>query len=70
MSRIFDDLSARYGMTLSPADVAEVLGCHQTHVRAMCADGELPAVRIGSRWFIPTAKMAELLDGATVAKEK
>lgn len=44
------------------ANVADVLGCSQSHVRAMCQRGDLPAVRIGERWVVPTTKLARLID--------
>ena len=53
-------LLEKYGPLMRTADVADVLKCHQSHVRAMCQDGELPAIQIGKRWFVPTAKMAAL----------
>ena len=52
-----------YGPTMRCADVAEVLHCHQTHVRALAQKGELPGVHVGKRWVFPTAKLAALLEG-------
>ena len=60
---MFDYLLERYGATMSTAHVAEVLHCHPSHVRALCQRGELPAVRIGERWHVPSAKLAALLEG-------
>ena len=62
---LFDLLVEKYGATMTPRDVAEVLSCHASHVRALCQSGELPAVRIGERWFIPTAKLAAVLEGVS-----
>lgn len=59
-----DYLLDRYGYTMTPADVAEVLHCHPSHARAMCASGELPAVQIGKRWHVLTGKLAAILDAA------
>ena len=60
---ITDELVEQYGLTMTPKNVSCVLSCHVTHVRAMCASGELPAVRIGGRWRIPTVKLAAMLEG-------
>lgn len=60
---MYDYLLDRYGVAMSPRDVAEVLRQHPAHVRAMCQRGDVPAVRVGERWHIPTAKLACLLDG-------
>ncbi len=61
--RISDQLIDKYGMTLTTSDAGEVLNRHPSHIRALCQSGELPAVRIGDRWCIPTLKLAELLEG-------
>ena len=55
-------LIEQFGIVMRPADVANVLHQHPSHVRAMCASGELPAVKIGDRWIIPTKKLAALLE--------
>lgn len=65
MMSIYNHLVEQFGMTMTPNDVASVLGCHPSHVRAMCQAGELPAVRIGERWFIPTARFAAILEGSS-----
>lgn len=65
---ICDALIEQYGVTLTPTNAASVLHCHPSHVRALCQDGKLPAVRIGERWFISTLKLAELLESASVSK--
>ena len=59
----YEFLMKRYGVTMTTADVAEVLHRHPSHVRALCQQNELPGVRIGDRWHIPTAKLAEMLEG-------
>ena len=66
----FDDLYAKYGPLMRTDAVADLLHCHKSHVRAMCQAGELPAVRVGSRWFMPTAKMAAICDGAGEANDR
>ena len=67
---VLDYLLDRYGVTMTPADVAEVLHCHASHVRALCQSQELPAVRIGERWHVPTAKLAALLEGGETCAAK
>lgn len=57
-----DYLLDRFGVTMTPADAGEVLHSSTSHVRAMCQRGDLPAVRIGERWHIPTVKFAQLFD--------
>ena len=61
--KILDELVSKYGLLLTPSNVSEVLNCHPSHVRAMCASGELPAVKVGERWRVPTAKLAAMLEG-------
>ena len=63
---LFQELTQKYGVTMSPGDAAKVLHHHPTHIRNMCKRGELPAVRIGARWHIPTAKLAEMLEAGDV----
>jgi len=63
MTNLFDDLVARYGLTMTPKQASELLQCHPTHIRVMCASGELPAVKIGDRWHVLTAKLAVMLEG-------
>lgn len=63
---LFTHLLESYGPTMTPNDVGKALRCHPSHVRAMCQSGELPGVKIGERWHVPTAKLAEILEGGTV----
>lgn len=37
---------------ITPDDIASVTGQHPNVVRRQCADGTIPAVRVGSRWYI------------------
>ena len=53
----------QYGLTMTTNDAAKVLHRHPSHVRQLCQRGELPAVRIGDRWTIPTARFAAVLEG-------
>lgn len=57
------ELTQKYGNTMTPVNVAAELHQSATHVRELCQRGELPAVRIGDRWHIVTAKFAAMLDG-------
>ena len=57
-----DELKEKYGAVMNPSQVAEVLQQHPAHIRSLCASGELPAVRIGSRWRIPTAQFAAMFE--------
>ena len=45
----YEELHEKYGPTMRTADVAQVLNMHPSHVRALCQQGDLPCVRIGSR---------------------
>ena len=58
------ELKERYGQTMTPKDVGEVLHQHPAHIRALCRNGQLPAVLIGERWHIPTAEFASVLERA------
>ena len=60
---IYDALVEQYGIIMKPNDVAKVLHQHPTHIRELCQRGELPAVKIGKRWLIPTDKFANSLQG-------
>ena len=56
-------LEEKYGSTMTAKDVAAELRSHPSHVRELCRDGKIPAVQIGNRWRIPTAKFAAILEG-------
>lgn len=58
------ELKEKFGPTMTPNDAAEVLHQHPAHIRTLCKRGQLPAVRIGDRWHINTAKLAAILDGS------
>lgn len=60
---LIQKLEAKYGTTMTPTDAAKELHSHPTHVRELCREGKLPAVQIGNRWRIPTAKFAAILEG-------
>ena len=47
--------------TMSVGEVAELLGvCRSTMYRAV-KDGEIPVIKIGRRYLVPTARVAHLL---------
>ena len=45
--------------TLSPREVARMTGACERTIRRACERGELPAVRIGRRWFISRERFLE-----------
>lgn len=49
-----------YGDLLTVEDVSEVTGLSRQTVRACMAGGQIPAVKIGRRWFSPRARLAEM----------
>lgn len=62
MTSILDYLLDRYGPTMTPSHVGDVLHRHPSHVRMLCRSGELPGVLIGSRWVVPTVEVAKILE--------
>lgn len=40
--------------------MAEMLGLSTNTVRSLCRNGQIPAVHIGRRWYVPRAKLDEL----------
>ena len=56
-------LMAAFGPIMTTQQVADTLHRHQSHVRVLCQEGELPACRIGSRWHVSTVKLGAMLDG-------
>ena len=56
-------LVAQYGPTLTPNQVGEVVHSHPNTIRAQCANGTMPAARIGDRWVIPAPALATILEG-------
>ncbi len=58
------ELFAGYPDLLSPAHLADITGQCEATMRAMCAKGDLPAVKVGKRWYVPKPAMVELVMGA------
>ena len=54
---ILDD----YPDLLNVEKMREITGLSAATIRQECADGKIPAVRIGRRWFIPKALFIDYL---------
>lgn len=52
-----------YPELLLTEDVSALLRKSPQVVRRMFSSGELPAVRIGHRWYLPKARLVELVEG-------
>lgn len=48
---------------LSTREFAKNTGYNQQVVTAMCRDGRLPAIKVGSRWRIDTSRLAWYREG-------
>lgn len=46
---------------LTVEQMADILGLAQNTVRSLCRNGQIPAVHIGRRWYVPRAKLNEFL---------
>lgn len=46
---------------MNTAETAELCRCSESHVRAMCQRGELPAVRFGGRWLVKRRELESML---------
>ncbi|MBQ9041787.1 MAG: helix-turn-helix domain-containing protein [Eggerthellaceae bacterium] len=57
------ELFSDYPDLLTPAHIAEITGQCEATARAMCSRAELPAVRIGKRWYVPKPSMVKLVLG-------
>lgn len=51
------------GSFVKLSEVQAELGCHIAHVRKMCRAGQLPAQRIGGRWFVVREQWEQLKRG-------
>ena len=60
---IAEYLLDKYGVTMTTAAAGEILHRHPSHIRALCQESKLPAVRIGDRWHFITIKFAAMLEG-------
>ena len=50
---------------LTPAHLAVIRAQCESTVRRMCASGELPAVRIGHRWYVPRTRFSDWCEGVS-----
>lgn len=53
---------AAYGDLMTASDVAEVLRQSGNTVRRLMASGQIPAVKIGSRWYTPKSRLVEFVE--------
>lgn len=49
--------------TYDAGEAAELLGLSRSMVYKACREGEIPALRFGTRWVIPRQGLDALLDG-------
>jgi|GEM_PF-1995025 len=56
--------SAHRPQLLTVLEASEWLRLSEKTVREHCVSGEIPATKIGRRWFINAARLEELLAGA------
>jgi len=66
------DAGGRQAMSamLSPAEVAELLGCCGETVNEAARDGRLPGVKFGRSWRFPRVALDAALLAASTAKMK
>lgn len=50
-----------YGSLLSTRDLEEILEVCPNTARALCANGKVPAVKIGAKWYVSAARLAEMM---------
>lgn len=55
---------ADYGDLLSVRDLCALTGLSAQTIRASCASGQLPAVKIGRAWFVPKANLMAYIGAA------
>ncbi len=48
---------------LTAQDVCDLTGASLQTVRRACAGGQIPAVRIGRRWYVPRTRFADYCEG-------
>ena len=42
-------------------DLAELFGVGESTARRWCASGEVPAVMVGRRWYVPRSRLMEFV---------
>lgn len=55
------ELKARGQATITVEETAELLGVSLGSARKAVRNGEIPALRLGSRWLVPVPKLLILL---------
>ncbi len=58
----FEQWLDKYGVLMKTDEVARELRMHPTHIRNLCASGQLPAVKVGARWLIDTERLIVQLE--------
>ena len=56
MTRL-SEWTSKYGALMTTSQLASEVYMHPRHVRNLCKEGKLPAVKIGDRWRIDTEAM-------------
>ena len=55
---------SEYGDLLNVEDLCEITGQSENTIRALCRRGQLPAVQIGRRWYVPKNRFIDMIEGA------
>lgn len=55
--------------TLTPAEFCQEFGISRNTVGRLLAQGKIPAIRLGRRWFIPRVALETWLAGARADQE-
>ncbi len=55
---------AGYPDLLTVGHMQEITGMSAQAVRTSCASGQIPAVKIGRRWFVPKSRFADYVGKA------
>ena len=53
---------------MSPKEFAEEIGAAEEWIREMCRTGQIPAAKVGKRWFIRAAEALGFEKGERVEK--
>lgn len=60
-----DRILANRNEVLSPAEVADILGITAQQVSRWCRAGDLPAYKLGGKWFVPRETLRQALIAGT-----
>lgn len=59
-----DTLLKKYNRSMMDTfEISQELNMHPTQTRRFMAEGKIPAIRIGGRWYCSIHKLAALMDG-------